>query len=354
MRGENMPKISVIVPVYNVENYLRECLDSLIGQSLKDIEIICVNDGSKDASLQILREYAAKDSRIKVIDKPNAGVSAARNDGIAAATGEYITFADGDDWLKTTAYEEIYASVGSARPDMVIFGYYESVDGKNSESVLNRLLQSYENGGDIPLDMQILRLGNTVWNHLYRLDFLKKHGLEFPVGVAIAEDGLFNIQCFLKKPSIRTLSGAYYFYRRFREGSTLTAAVGLEKVLEQKRYCDKSLFYKQLDKDIRMLVDLKIAGSLGFRYRLLNDGQKAGERRYLQNYKKYLNEKYDEKTMRNYAEYRSLCKEAAGRPSGEKNKRFLQNIFSVKNSGDKRHKIVTLLGLHLKFRRRKK
>lgn len=349
-----MPKVSVVVPVYNVETYLGECLDSLCAQSLKDIEIICVNDGSKDGSLRILREYAAKDARIKVIDKQNAGVSAARNDGMAAASGEYVTFADGDDWLEPTAYAKIMSSLGDERPDMVIFGYYESVDGKNEESVLNRLLQRYETGEDIPLDMQILRLGNTVWNHFYRLDFVRKNALAFPEGVAIAEDGLFNIQCFLKKPSVRTLSGAYYFYRRFREGSTLTASVSLEKVLEQKRYCDKSAFYQRLEDDVRMLVDLKIAGSLAFRNRLLADGQKAGERRYLKDYDKYLNKKYDKEKLKAYAEYRSLLKEMNGRSFPKKTGAFLKSVFSVRNSEDKRHKVITVLGLKIKVAHRRK
>nr|QIM10666.1 hypothetical protein PlAlph_5580 [uncultured Alphaproteobacteria bacterium] len=349
-----MPKISVIVPVYNVESYLREALDSLVGQSLKDIEIICVNDGSTDNSLQILHEYAAKDDRLKIIDKPNAGVSAARNDGMAAATGEYITFADGDDWLKSTAYEEIYKQLGDNRPDMVIFGYYESVEGDVSEAAWNNILRKDWGNSGIPLDVQILRLGNTVWNHFYRLDFIRKHGLEFPVGVAIAEDGLFNIQCFLKKPVIQTLSGAYYFYRRFREGSTLTSGISLDKVLEQKRYCDKSSFYQQLDDNVRVMVDLKIAGSLVFRYKLLDQGSLSVNRPILQEYKKYLDKKYPKSVLSSYVEYRGLRKATQRSRSSDMRRDFLENIFSVKNSSDKRHKVITVLGIKLKISRRKK
>lgn len=91
------PKVSIIVPVYNVENYLRKCLDSLINQTLKNIEIICINDGSTDNSLSILEEYASKDERIIVINQENAGVSSARNRGLEIATGEYIAFVDADD-----------------------------------------------------------------------------------------------------------------------------------------------------------------------------------------------------------------------------------------------------------------
>ena len=93
-----MVTLSVIVPVYNTEKYLRECLDSVINQTLKDIEIICINDGSTDRSLDILKEYALKDNRIKIIDKKNEGVAAARNDGIRIANGEFVCFMDSDDY----------------------------------------------------------------------------------------------------------------------------------------------------------------------------------------------------------------------------------------------------------------
>ena len=92
-------KVSVILPVYNVSEYLRQCMDSIVGQTLKDIEIICVDDGSTDDSLEILKEYEAKDKRVKVIEQKNAGAGAARNNGLAIATGEYLSFLDSDDIL---------------------------------------------------------------------------------------------------------------------------------------------------------------------------------------------------------------------------------------------------------------
>ena len=94
-----MPKISVIIPVYNVEKYLRECLDSLLNQTFKDIEIICVNDGSTDGSLNILNEYASKDSRFIIINQNNQGLSAARNNGLNVAKGDYVAFLDSDDYI---------------------------------------------------------------------------------------------------------------------------------------------------------------------------------------------------------------------------------------------------------------
>lgn len=116
-----MPKISVIIPVYNVENYLRECLDSIINQTFKDIEIICVDDCSTDNSLDILNEYAQKDNRIKVFEqKENSGQGAARNFGISIAQGEYITFVDPDDYIESTMYEKMYNQAKTLNSEIVM------------------------------------------------------------------------------------------------------------------------------------------------------------------------------------------------------------------------------------------
>ncbi len=104
----NKPKVSIIVPVYNVENYLDRCLDSLINQSFDDIEIICINDGSTDNSLSILKDYEKKDARVKIINKDNSGVSDCRNNGINVANGEYIVFVDSDDWIDVNMIETMY------------------------------------------------------------------------------------------------------------------------------------------------------------------------------------------------------------------------------------------------------
>ena len=114
-------KVSVIIPVYNTENYLRACLDSVVNQTLRDIEIICVNDGSTDNSLSILKEYAQKDSRIVLINQKNAGVSVARNNAIAVAKGEYLAFLDSDDWFEPDAVETAYFKISQDKTDVVIF-----------------------------------------------------------------------------------------------------------------------------------------------------------------------------------------------------------------------------------------
>ena len=126
------PAISVIVPIYNVEPYLSECLDSLCGQTLRNIEIIGVDDGSTDGSGALLDEYAAKDKRIIAVHQKNAGVSAARNAGMRLARGEYLAFVDGDDWMERTAYEDILQKLQGRRPDIVIFRHTSIYGGETA------------------------------------------------------------------------------------------------------------------------------------------------------------------------------------------------------------------------------
>ena len=117
----NHPKVSVILPVYNVEKYLKQCMDSIVNQTLKDIEIICVDDGSTDASLSILKEYEKEDDRVKVICQQNAGAGAARNNGLSIATGEYLSFLDSDDFFSLDMLEKSYAEAKKEDADLIVF-----------------------------------------------------------------------------------------------------------------------------------------------------------------------------------------------------------------------------------------
>ena len=118
-----MLKISVIVPVYNVEEYIRTCVDSLIGQSYSNIEIILVDDGSTDASGRICDEYAQMDARVNVIHKENGGLISARKAGVQCVTGDYVTYVDSDDWIDLDAYEILAGQIENAMPDVVAYGY---------------------------------------------------------------------------------------------------------------------------------------------------------------------------------------------------------------------------------------
>ncbi len=203
------PLVSVIIPVYNVEQYLRQCLDSVVNQTLRNIEIICVNDGSTDGSLEILKEYAKDDSRIIVIDKENEGVSATRNKGIETARGEYIGFVDSDDWIDLNYYEVLYNAAKIQDADLakttVNFNKYNnnfSPDRRRNAPVIqayshNKLL--YINDG----------LG-VVWNSIYKLSYIKKYNLVFDNTLHAMEDVFFTAQAiYYSKKSIPVLGTNY-------------------------------------------------------------------------------------------------------------------------------------------------
>ena len=142
-------KVSVIVPTYNVEPYLRECMDSIIGQTLKELEIICVNDGSTDGSLAILKEYAEKDSRVVLIDKQNAGYGCAMNDGLDRATGEYIGIVEPDDFVDSHMYEDLYRIAKEKDLDVIKGRFLSLCPWKKPESILSHMMLCPEMEQDI-------------------------------------------------------------------------------------------------------------------------------------------------------------------------------------------------------------
>ena len=205
-------KVSIIIPVYNVEKYLAKCLDSIINQTLKDIEIICVNDGSTDNSLEILTDYAISDSRVIIINQKNAGLSAARNTGIDAATGEYIGFVDSDDWVDTNFYENLYNEAVNNQCDIAVAGiirHYKQqniYDLKFINSQISDNLNSKFKLSDTP-DC------SYVWNKIYKTAKIKEHNLKFPVG-KYYEDQYFTPLAFLKSDKLITVPEVFYHYRR--------------------------------------------------------------------------------------------------------------------------------------------
>ena len=177
------PKISVILPVYNVEKYLRECLDSIINQTLKEIEIICLNDGSTDNSLSILKEYASKDNRIKIIDKENEGQGYARKVGFDSATGECILFCDSDDYYsELTAFEELYNYIEKVKVDVVIFESIRKDELRKDIGFYEFKLDRFNNPPQKEiftyLDMGLegmLSLRAFMWKKIYSKKFFDKY-----------------------------------------------------------------------------------------------------------------------------------------------------------------------------------
>lgn len=229
---DSKPKVSVVIPVYNVEQYLRECLDSVINQSLKDIEIICVNDGSPDNSLNIIEEYAGTDNRITILSRKNGGLSAARNSGVECAQGQYIYFLDSDDFITEDALEKLYILSEEEKLDILYFGvqnYFENEDMKKydiKEDTYYQRKQFYNTSvrGDVLFEKFLSEnmFICCVPFQFIRKDFLINSNIRFKEGI-LHEDELFSPQIILEAERTMVIEDKLYM-RRIREDSIMTTA----------------------------------------------------------------------------------------------------------------------------------
>lgn len=207
-----MTKLSIIVPVYNVEKYLPKCLESLIKQTLKDIEIICVNDGSMDNSLAILKEFASKDSRIRIIDNQHQGVAKTRNTGIEQSTGEYIGFVDSDDYIDIDFFEKLYNSATKSNSDIAIASILKH---KNFFNIYNAKYTKEETAITIQDKIKLCEDKKHfffyAWNKIYHSGFIKENNIKFSEG-QIYEDVMFAIKALYYSNKIISVYSTKYHY----------------------------------------------------------------------------------------------------------------------------------------------
>ena len=232
------PKVSVIIPVYNVEKYIRECLDSIVGQTLKDIEIICVNDGSTDGSLEILKEYGARDKRITILSQENRGISSARNHGAEKASGEYFYFMDGDDILEKEALFKLYSLASEKALDVVYFDGKSFFETEELREEKKNYITYYTRTGDYSRVMT----GAQMFHEMLLMDeyrsslciqfisaaHYKKENLTFAEGIT-GEDNIFTFQCIMPANRVYHTKEAF-FHRRVRENSIMTSAGKFEQI----------------------------------------------------------------------------------------------------------------------------
>ena len=280
----NNPFVSIVVPVYNVERYLDRCLNSLIHQSLKNIEIILVDDGSTDASPSICDKYVDQDQRIKVIHKQNEGLGMARNSGMDIAEGSYIAFVDSDDFVELDMFEKMYNEISNNNADMVISNYYcfntekkmkqciKGIDeyeviGKNRiNNILFRLIDKDPRNQDNPLGM-------SVWKNLYSLTFLKKNKIQFCSERGfVSEDVIFHINALPLMKKIVLMPEAFYNYcdnssqslsstfriSKFEEYKKLykkeLSLLKLSNIFDEGKYCTTTAFLGNIRAHIKQLV----------------------------------------------------------------------------------------------------
>ena len=213
------PLISIVVPVYNVEKYIHECLESILNQSYKNIEVIIVNDGTLDNSIAKIEDLL-KDKRTRLISQVNQGLSAARNTGIKAALGEYISFIDSDDKVKSSFIETLYDKANETNAD-IVRGSFRNFDGNIPEGWITDFNISPSRGTEALRYFLNDNVSFVVWSSLYRTTFLRENRLEFTEGILL-EDGDFTTRSYINASVVATSDAPNYYYR-VRPGSILTS-----------------------------------------------------------------------------------------------------------------------------------
>ncbi len=270
-----MPIISIIIPIYNVEKYLDRCMRSLLAQTIADIEIIMVDDGSPDRCPMVCDEYAGKDSRIKVIHKQNAGLGNARNSGLDIATGDYVAFVDSDDFVDVKMYECLYASVKQEKADAAFCGFYrefshgnwvESGEVKESkvwrgEDVRNFMLDMI---ACAPCETQERKYQMSVWHAIYKRSIIEDNEIRFVSERDVASEDLpFQVDFLLHAKTV-TYQNAHYYYYCFN-GASLTKTFKFEKFQCYKnlRTC---LLVKDASEDYKNRVNRLFIGYVRSQY----------------------------------------------------------------------------------------
>ncbi len=254
----NKVKVSVLVPIYNVEEFLPGCLDSLVGQTLKEIEIICINDGSKDHSLEIIKEYAKKDSRIKIIDKKNSGYGDSMNQGLKEATGEYVGIVESDDFIDLDAFKKLYRIAKEKNVEVVKGNFYYYYGDRNEDDGKSNLFPPSELGRviDPRSEHGIFYQAPCIWAAIYKNEFLKKNEIGFlPTPGAAYQDAGFNFKVWAMARRVYFIRRAFLHYRQDNANSSVKDS--------GKVYCVKDE-YDEVERYLREKDLINELGSVAF------------------------------------------------------------------------------------------
>ena len=339
-----MPKVSVIIPVYNADKYLKECLDSIVNQTLKDIEIICIDDGSNDNSLSILEEYVKKDSRITILKGTKQGAGSARNIGLASAKGEYLSFLDADDFFEWNMLEEMYNNAKENESDIVICN-------RDKYHIQTKKFRQFKKpyapskikdkttfcSNDIPNEIFNCFL-NSVWNKLFKASFVEKYSLKFQE-IKRTNDLCFVHSAMACAGAISYIDKNYVHYR-----------IGQNNNLQATNYKFPLEFTKSL-------IELKKNLIYYRQYNILKISFKDLCKTVI-NYNISTISKYPKEVFCLYLYLIFYVLPKIGIPFWKIKYKYLWKsiiniIFSVKNDEDKKHKIITFFGIKIKLKRKK-
>ena len=271
--------VSVIIPAYNAEKYIGACLDSVISQTYKNIEIVVVNDGSSDRTKEIIENYAEKDKRIKLISTENGGVSRARNIGIDNSKGEFFTFVDADDGLFENAVEILLDTMNETNGDIVTTTGVRAVFGEEISPPVSEksVIRVFERKEAIECSLKDIGVSYAVWGKLYKKSVFKD--IRFVEGRKIHEDSFFLFECFLKQPKLVFINS--YVYRLNMTPNSASRAPFSEKFLDILYFADRKveLIKENFPELYDMTYNVRIKADMALLYNLCKTNDKK--------YKKY-------------------------------------------------------------------
>lgn len=212
------PLVSIIMPVYNVENYISKAIESVLGQTFNNFELLIINDGTPDKSEMIAKKYAEKDTRIRILNKENGGLSDARNVGLEFSTGDYIYFLDSDDYIEKNLLEEIVGYAEKDNLDMVIFGFFADFEDETQTVRNSKLIKPFfgtynkDNMKNCEITEDFINYIGFAWNKLYKSEKIKDNHLRFKKGLSLIEDIEFNYSFYINADKLGFLNKCLYHY----------------------------------------------------------------------------------------------------------------------------------------------
>lgn len=246
------PNVSIIVPVYNVEKFLSECLESLVNQTMPSIEIVCINDGSTDDSLKILKEYAKVDERIVIINKKNSGYGDSMNRGLEKATGEYVGIVEPDDFVELNTFEKMYGVAKEKNADVVKANFFEYSTKKKDDTYKSNLFLKKDVGEVIDLRERrhIFYQQPSIWSAIYKRQFLKKNKIRFlPSAGASYQDAGFNFKVFATARRVVFMNESFLHYRQDNPNSSVKSEGKVYAVKDEYDEVEKYLGERGLMKE---------------------------------------------------------------------------------------------------------
>lgn len=320
-----MVSVSVVIPVYNVEKYLNECMDSIVNQTLSDIEIICINDGSTDNSLDILQEYASCDDRIIIFNQKNQGHAVATNKGIEMARGEYLFLMDSDDILKLNALELTYNEISEKKVDFVLFKslnyddqkdeYYESENFSmnNIFEVVGNEIFDYNDIKELMFNACV-----TPWSKLYSREFIIRENIRFPEGL-IFDDNVFFYESLLKAKRISFLDEFLFIRRWYATSSTMNGDL---------RFADSMPISNKIIEVFRDNNEYD-----NYKYNLLNNKIEINVARYFEIKKQFKSEYFNilREDFKQFLETKDVFEEIVSTLEDKNRKNFYFVILSENN-----------------------